>query len=291
MKLLFEFTSAVRRKLTALRKLLSFVRRLSTYGMAVGYFKIISTEECELQMRRTRAFHIGSRQLLTDFKFDVEVEGLINIEDATRNYLIVSNHLSYMDPIVIASCVPTQFVTSVDMGESVFLGDLCRLGGCLFIERRNRSRVERDLSQISGALKARRNVTLFPEGTSSNGQTVLPFKKSLLMAAVEANVDILPIAISYVKIDHRPVNDLNRDQICWYGDMSFAPHFIDLLSVSAVKVKIQFLNPIKVSAESSRDELAAAAYKQIHAAFRQTQTHRVEGDYHAQSPDLQFVGP
>lgn len=217
---------------------------------------------------RRRRFYIENitryaRLALKAMNFEIEAVGLEGKFDGGRNYLIVSNHLSYIDILCLSSARSTMFVTSKDMGETFFLGTLAELGGSLFVERRHRGQIERDLSEISTALRQGFDVCLYPEGTSTNGETVLPFKKSLLMAAVEAEVDILPMTIKYTHIDGKPFSRENADKVCWYGDMTFAPHLLGLFGVESVKARLEFLDPIPVTKQSSRQQLAEQAYAAI----------------------------
>lgn len=200
---------------------------------------------------------------------DVEVETVgFDPEVFKRsNYLLVGNHMSYLDVIVLASKLPCVFVTSVDMGEQPVLGDLAKMGGCIFVERRNRSQVERDLSAMSNALRDGFNVAIYPEGTSTDGQRVLPFKKTLLMSAVEAGRNIQPFCLRYLEIDGKPFSSANADVVCWYGKADFAGHLVRLMGAKSVRAELKFLEPIHVSKESTRDELAAKCYSVIEAAY------------------------
>ncbi|MCM2282312.1 MAG: 1-acyl-sn-glycerol-3-phosphate acyltransferase [Bdellovibrionaceae bacterium] len=217
---------------------------------------------------RRRRFYIENitryaRLALKTMNFEVEAVGYEGKFDGGKNYLIVSNHMSYIDILCLSSVHSAMFVTSKDMGENLFLGTLAELGGSVFVERRHRAHVERDLTQISTALQQGFDVCLYPEGTSSNGQGVLPFKKSLLMAAVEAGVDILPMTIKYTHINDQEFSSENADQVCWYGDMDFAPHLLGLFGVDSVKARLEFLEPIPVTKDSSRHDLAGQAYRAI----------------------------
>jgi len=185
-----------------------------------------------------------------------------------ENYLIVSNHLSYLDILVIASVMPSVFVTSIDMGEVFFLGTMAEIGGSLFIERRHRERVEHDLQQITNRLKDGFHVLLFPEGTSSNGDAVLPFKKSLLMSAVAARKKILPLTLRYTEIDGGAFSPENRDGVCWYGKMKFGPHLLGLLSRRSVKAELVFHLPITPRDGDTRDTLAKWSHRLVSGAFK-----------------------
>ncbi len=209
-----------------------------------------------------------SRSALSKLNFEIEVKGFNSELMAKDNYLLVSNHMSYLDILVISSVVPAVFVTSVDLKESGFLGTLAELGGSIFVERRNRSQIERDLESMTQTLKDGFNIMIYPEGTSSNGEKVLPFKKSLLMSAVNSGKNIMPVCIKYREINGKAFSAENRDHVCWYGDMNFIPHFMQLLKTEKVKVELEFLNLVKTTPNSTRDELSRQCFDQISAAFQ-----------------------
>lgn len=205
----------------------------------------------------------GCRPAIEALNYDVKLVGFDAERMKANNYLMVGNHMSYMDVLILAASQPALFVTSVDMGEVPVLGHMTKMAGCIHVERRNRTQIERDLGEMTQALKDGFDVMIYPEGTSSNGQQVLPFKKSLLMAAVEAGKDIQPICLKYVEIDGEPFGPSNSDKICWYGDMTFTPHFLGLMKVKSMKVELHFLEPIKVTKDSTRSELAEKAFRAI----------------------------
>ena len=105
-----------------------------------------------------------AREVLRMMNAQIEIRGMENVK-ADRNYLMVSNHMSYFDTVAVASVRPIVFVTSVDMGEVPVLGQMAELGGSIFIERRNRDRVEKDLRALTDSLKEGFDVMLYPEGT------------------------------------------------------------------------------------------------------------------------------
>ncbi len=208
---------------------------------------------------------------LRTMDFEIECIGLENFDLKNKNYLFVSNHMSYLDVLIFSSKIPSVFVTSVDMGEVFFLGTLAEMGGSIFVERRTRQRVERDLSTMTETLRRGFNIVIFPEGTSTDGQKLLPFKKSLLMSAVDSGRDILPVAMKYMSIDGVPFSKANADTVCWYGDMTFADHLMGLWKHKSIKVQLQFLPPIETKnvadGERIRTELAEKAWLAIQDAY------------------------
>jgi 1-acyl-sn-glycerol-3-phosphate acyltransferase len=208
-----------------------------------------------------------SRVALRRMNISVDAVGYNAKMMSERNFLLVGNHMSYMDILVECTIQPSVFVTSVDMGHVPVLGKLAALGGSVFVERRHRGQVDQDLKAMSDVLREGFNVMIFPEGTSTDGKQILPFKKSLLMSAVEAGVDILPVCLKYTEINGEPFSPANADTICWYGDMTFTPHFLKLMTIKSLKAEVHFLEPIPVSKDSTRNELAEKAYLAIHKCY------------------------
>lgn len=219
-----------------------------------------------------------TRRALKLFNFEIELIGYDPRLMREKNYLVVSNHMSYIDILVLSSIQPCVFVTSVDLGEQFFLGPMAEMGGSIFVERRHRGQINRDINVMTETLKAGHNVVIYPEGTSSNGERVLPFKKSLLMSAVQAGVDILPLTLKYVEIDGEPFCEKNRDRICWYGDMPFFPHFLSLMKTRSVRAQLHFHEPLRVTKETTRYELADACYKLISRTYGEPFGNRVCGE-------------
>ncbi|MFN7729777.1 MAG: lysophospholipid acyltransferase family protein [Bdellovibrio sp.] len=186
----------------------------------------------------------------------------------TQNFLLVSNHLGILDIVVLASITPTLFITSVEMKNTPGLGLLCEMGGCLFVERRDRSKIQKEIGEIRVALQQGVNITLFPEGTSTNGERVIAFKKSLLTAAAGTGVPVLPLVVNYTSVDGEPVQDRNRDQVCWYGDQPFPSAFWRLLTNHSVVAEVEFFDPVQVISDDERREIAAYAHRVISANFK-----------------------
>lgn len=245
-----------------------YVSSLIGRFVGAGYLakNLISDENSRISFY-TQATSDSSRKVLNKLNFEVEVVGFDKELMSKKNFLIVSNHMSYFDILVMSSVLPCVFVTSVDMGESGFLGTLAELGGSIFVERRNRTQIDRDLASMTKALKDGFNVLIYPEGTSTNGQRVLPFKKSLLMSAVQSNRDIMPVCLKYLEIDGEEFNEKNADKICWYGEMKFLGHLLGAFKFNSVKVRLEFLKPIEVKPDSTRDELAKVAFESIDSVY------------------------
>lgn len=197
--------------------------------------------------------------------FKVVVEGKENLPHDDKA-LIISNHMTYLDVYILAACYPSVFVTSVEVRDAFFLGFLCKLGATLFIERRSRHGLQKEIKNISDTINEGLPVILFPEGTSSNGDDVLPFKTSFMALAKKADVDLFPVCLKYQTINNSEITPQNRDKIYYYGDVEFFPQFVRLPFLEEVSVRVSFLPKIS-SKEYDRKELTAKAREMIQEKY------------------------
>ncbi len=209
---------------------------------------------------------IYSRLLLKVLGIKSNFKGLHHSQEY-ENFLIVSNHLSYLDVLILASRLPTCFVTSTDIKATPFLGQLAVLAGCLFVNRKNRSGLHNEINELRMALLSGLNVTVFPEATSTDGSEVLRFKRPLFESSIATGKPILPLTINYQTISGNPVNVSNRDVVCWYGEMDFFPHFLSLLEQKEVEVEIVINEPFLPELMLSID-LAMRSQMIVAGAFR-----------------------
>ncbi len=180
-----------------------------------------------------------------------------------RNYFMVCNHMSYLDILVLSSVQPAVFVTSVEMEKTFFLGDMAKLGGSFFVDRVNRRKMKEEVQALVNLLNQKFNVFIFPEGTSTDGSQILPFKKSLFRVPFQTQFPILPICLKYRSIDGEPFSKENCDRICWYDDMTFAPHFLQLMKLKEMQVDLHYLEPLDPKNFENHGDLAQAARDRI----------------------------
>jgi len=206
-----------------------------------------------------------------------EILGALNVQIHTkfcrenlfeRSYFMVCNHMSYLDILILSTVRPAVFVTSVEMEKTFFLGDLAKLGGSFFVDRINRRKMKNEVAALKQLMAEGFDVFLFPEGTSTNGQEILPFKKSLFRVPKETHSPILPICLKYKSIDGEPFTLKNCDKICWYGDMAFAPHFLQIMKTKEIVVELEYLNPLESSDFNTHGELAEAVEAAIRQAYQ-----------------------
>jgi 1-acyl-sn-glycerol-3-phosphate acyltransferase len=209
-----------------------------------------------------------ARILLMLFGVRVHVKHRDRLHKTRNGTLIVSNHLSYIDILVISALVPSVFITSVELKNTALLGMLARLSGSIFVERRKPSRLKREIEDIALALGQGLPVVLFPEGTTSNGERVHPFKNSLFDSAVIAPVDIVPVCLRYMRANNKPITPQNRDSVFYHGGVSFGKHILRFLSLSSVDAEVVPLKVISVHPGRSRKDLAAETHEVISKAYQ-----------------------
>lgn len=202
---------------------------------------------------RTRWLQRSSRRALRVFRVQIETHGPRPVTG-----LLVSNHLSYLDILVLATLVPAVFVSKSEIRNWPVFGWFGRLAGTLFLERSRRSDVGRMSAAIRAVLAGGHVVVLFPEGTSWNGRELLPFKSSLLEPIVGSPHPLSVAGIGYTLAEGSVEND-----VCYWGDMTFFPHLVRLMARKQVRVQVRFAAIGERAAE--RKELA----RQLHAAVLQ----------------------
>ncbi len=185
-----------------------------------------------------------------------------------RPYFMVCNHMSYLDILILSTVRPAVFVTSVEMEKTFFLGDMAKMGGSFFVDRINRRKMKNEVTALKNLLTEGFDVFLFPEGTSTNGMEILPFKKSLFRVPKETDFPILPICLKYKSINSEPFSNENCDKVCWHGDMSFASHFLQMMKIKEIVVELEYLEPLESTHFSTHGELALAAEAAIRRAYQ-----------------------
>ena len=140
--------------------------------------------------------------------------------------LMVCNHLGYLDTIIIGAQAPMVFVAKSDVRKWPVIGLLLESAGTILADRSRRSSAAETSTEILRAMENGLPVVFFPEGTSSDGSSVLPFKPALLQIALDTRKPITPAAISYQATS----GDLKND-VCYWGDHTFATHLFRLAKI------------------------------------------------------------
>jgi 1-acyl-sn-glycerol-3-phosphate acyltransferase len=193
--------------------------------------------------------------------------------------LIVSNHISWLDIPVLASITPLSFVAKREVASWPFISWLAKLQRTIFIDRMRRTAVAETRNEILQRLEAKERIVLFAEGTSSDGNQVLPFK-SPLFAAIEPNGandsgdKIQTCAIVYTHIHGLPMNRQQRPAIAWYGDMDMPSHAWGVLKGGPLDVHVRLGEPVSIVDVGDRKSLAIHAYERVRYDFSQLLTAR-----------------
>ena len=186
-------------------------------------------------------------------------------------YVIIANHVSYVDGIVLASIFPILFVSKREVKSWPVVGQWNVLCGTIFINRQRKDQVGFLIEEMTRKLKQEANILLFPEGTSTNGEKMLPFQTVPLGAPLRNRSIIVPATITYKTMDEEPVTAVNRDFVYWYGDMEFAPHFWNLLGRRSVEVLVTIQPKIEcfryADNSAGRKRLARDCYNRVLGRF------------------------
>jgi lyso-ornithine lipid O-acyltransferase len=188
-------------------------------------------------VRRDRRLHARAAWLHKWCRFACRILGirLRTHGSMPSSGLLVSNHLSYLDIIVLSSIRPCVFVAKRDVARWPLIGWLAHAAGTIFVDRERRLSSRKVVNGIRDAIAGGLVVVLFPEGTSSDGLTVLPFKSALLESAVQLGSPIAVASIEYA-LDYGSV----AEEVCYWRDMTLVPHLLNLLFKSEIRANYSF---------------------------------------------------
>ena len=201
-------------------------------------------------------YNILFKGLVYLFGIKVKVSGKIE----KKNVLFVSNHISYLDIFILGSLTKAIFVAKSDIKSWPIINKIAAIGKTIFVERSRVMTIRDQVEVLSNALKNGKNLILFPEGTSSDGLKVLPFKSSLFGLSdlySKKKFKIQPISITYSKLDGVPVERKFRPFFAWFGNMDLVTHAWQFLGLGLSEVKVHYhksvlLNSFKNRKEASR---------------------------------------
>ena len=190
-----------------------------------------------------------SRRLLRVFRIETQFTG-----DIPSSGLLVCNHLSYLDILVLSALAPCVFVAKREVQHWPVFGWFSKLAGTVFVHREQRSQAVQAVNAIEAGLQTGAVAVLFPEGTSSGGETVIPFKSSLLEPAARQPHSLTAGLIQYELGD----GDVS-EEVCYWKDMTLMPHLINLCGKRAIQASVHF-NHLR-EGDADRKQLA----RQLHA--------------------------
>jgi 1-acyl-sn-glycerol-3-phosphate acyltransferase len=213
-----------------------------------------------LAKRIPMIYHRGVSRIIA---FKIERHGEMS---HTRPTLFVCNHSSYLDITMYGAVLPGSFVAKLEVRSWPLFGLLARLQRTVFVERRAvRTAAHRD--EMQQRLERGDNLILFPEGTSNDGNRVLPFKSAFFsVAEKEINdqpITVQPVSICYTRLDGIPIGRGNRPIFAWYGDMEMASHLWNVFGLGQTTVAIEFHEPVTMADFKSRKEMSAHCHRVI----------------------------
>jgi 1-acyl-sn-glycerol-3-phosphate acyltransferase len=180
-----------------------------------------------------------------------------------RSVVFVSNHSSWLDVPVLGGRLDACFVSKDEVGRWPFVGTIARLGRTVFVSRqRHATGRERDV--LRERLAVGDNLLLFPEGTTSDGSRVLPFRSSFFAIAEGADPPLIqPVSVVYDRLGGLPTGRASRPVFAWYGDMDLASHFWRVGQRRGLRVSILLLPPLDPARFASRKALSHAVWRAV----------------------------
>ncbi|WP_432715767.1 lysophospholipid acyltransferase family protein [Xanthobacter autotrophicus] len=191
---------------------------------------------------------------------------------ADRPLLILANHASWIDIPVMGSLTPLVFVAKSEVARWPLIGLLAKFQRTVFVDRQRRHATGAVNRTIAERLQDGDPVVLFAEGTSSDGNRVLPFRTALVGAVREAIADgaevtVQPLAVSYVRLQGVPMGRLHRAIAAWYGDMDLAPHLLEVLRHGSIDVEVSFGEPVRLDEAHDRKSVTRQCEESVRLMF------------------------
>lgn len=175
-----------------------------------------------------------------------------------RPLMVVGNHASYLDVFIIGAQLPVSFTPKREVRSWPFIGWLCVLADCVFVERRP-AHMEEARAEMAQRINEGRVLCLFPEGTTSNGKQLKPFKSGFLSLAEQHELPVQPVSIAYTHIGREVIVDDTRELAAWVGDATFFGHFWNMLGMPGIRATIRWHAPLHLKDFADRKALTKAA--------------------------------
>jgi 1-acyl-sn-glycerol-3-phosphate acyltransferase len=198
-----------------------------------------------------------------------------------RAVLFISNHVSWADILAIGSIAPIAYVSKSEIGNWPMVGTAAKSQRTIFVDRSRRQQTGDAISDIVDRLANGTSVVLFAEGTSGDGNRVLPFRSALIGAVKEASarsekgILIQPMSICYTALNGITMGRQHRPVVAWYGDLDFMPHITAFIKRGAVDAVVTYGQPITADASSDRKVMT----RQLQSAVRRMTAETLVGRY------------
>jgi len=233
---------------------------LGVYSVFITGFGVLRFFKKPVDSWRNKSLCVWGQMAAKTLSIDVKVNG----SPPEPPFFLVSNHLSYVDIIVLFSQLNTTFVAKSEVANWPVIGFIARTIGVVFIDRKRRSDVARVNEEISNSVTVNRGLTLFPEGTTSPGAKVLRFRAALLEFPARSDLGAHYCAISY-STGGANMEDHAYETVSWWGVSELHTHIIRLAKEPSIKATIAFGD--SVVKESDRKILAAKLHRKVSEIF------------------------
>lgn len=218
----------------------------------LGLLTVVFVYPFRAAPRRLALKQRWSQRLIRWLGMELRVAG-----DIPARGLIVANHISFIDIFAINAVAPSAFISKDDVRRWPLIGFLAARTDTIFLERGSRSAAQRTRENLVEHLRAGTRVALFPEGTTSRGDLVRPFHAALLQSAIDAGVEVVPVALRY-----RDGNGGRSEAAAYVDDMSLVDCLRAIAAAERLVVVVEVLPALSV-AGSDRRHLAAHAHRVI----------------------------
>ncbi len=186
--------------------------------------------------------------------------------------IILCNHISYLDILVLGAVLDCFFVAKSDVADWPVFGFLSKIGNTIFISR-NRAHIRSQSQKITAALENGKTLLIFPEGTTGNGRMVLPFKSGLLNN-LPKSLSLQPVTLAYTHLNRRQMRTPSDfDKVAWYGAMTLAPHLWRVWQQRSFHSQVTIHPPFEAQNQAPK-ELALRAQEIVSEGFSALTEHR-----------------
>jgi len=209
----------------------------------------------EMPQSRAVSMQLLCARMCRTLGLELRVRGTVPASPA----ILISNHLSYLDPLVIGSLAPVVPIAKREVESWPFVGALGRSLGVLFVRRDDPHSGARALKTAGRLLRDGVSILNFPEGTTSIGDTVLPFRRGIFGLALRTGVPLVPISLRF-----------SPRELAWTGDDYFLPHYLKPTSRATNRVEVVFGDPVPACSSLAAEQLAERGRDQIRALSQKT---------------------
>ena len=209
-------------------------------------------------------FRVTTRSMIFCMRVKVKKTG----KPPKKPYIMVGNHCGYLDILVLASITGATFVSKKEVRDWPGVGPVSALYNTIYIDREKRADVHRVSSLVEQNIQKGDGIIIFPEGTSTAGQEVLPFHSSLFDFPARANFPVHTFTLRY---ETRNAKLPASHAVCWWGDIDFMPHMRMMLATKRLYAFVEFHEPTQRA--EKRKQLAEASYDEVMKHFEASETY------------------